>query len=286
MRIEDYDLSEHLDATVKSTERITPEDAIDEVRELVLAANTKHLDYHAGQLIAVLVPGPHDTGHPYHARFYTIADIPTVPSDNGNDITIAVRRSNYIDEYSGERYKGVASNYLCDLEQGQHVTISGPYGIPFEVPEDHSSNLLMISLGTGIAPFRAFIKHIYHNVGNWLGKVRLFYGAHTGLDMLYMNDKRDDFSRYYDEETFKAFQALNPRPHWDDYIAIDQVLEQHEEEVWEMICAHNTYVYIAGLSNINVMLDKAFTKMAGSAEQWNRRRKELIAGGRWTELLY
>ena len=286
MRIDEYDISQHFDATVKSTERITPEDAVDEVRELVLHVGNKITPYQPGQSIAVLVPGPHDIGHQYHVRLYTVANIPPPSSDEGNDITIAVRRCQYIDEYSGEEYKGVASNYLCDLKPGEHVTISGPYGIPFEIPDDRSSNILMISLGTGIAPFRAFVKHIYHNVGDWMGKVRLYYGAHTGLDMLYMNEQRDDFSLYYDEDTFKAFQALNPRPHWDDYIAIDQVLEQHQEEVWEMICAYNTYVYVAGLSNINVALDKAFSSMAGSPEKWHRRRKELIAGGRWTELLY
>jgi ferredoxin--NADP+ reductase len=286
MRIEDYDISHHLDTTVTSSEPITPDDAVDEVKELVLNVEKNGIDYQPGQSIAVLVPGPHDAGHQYHVRLYTIANSPSQTSANDKEIAIAVRRCKYIDEYSGEEYKGVASNYLCDLNPGEHVTISGPYGLPFEVPEDRSSNLLMISLGTGIAPFRAFVKHIYQNVGNWLGKVRLFYGAHTGLDLLYMNEQRDDFSLYYDEDTFKAFQALNPRPHWDDYIAIDQILEQHEEEVWEMVCAHNTYVYVAGLSNINVMLDKAFSKMAGSAEQWHRRRKELIAGGRWTELLY
>ncbi len=286
MRIDDYDISNHFDATVASTRRITAEDAVDEVKELILEVDNKSIDYQAGQSIGVLVPGPHDFGHQYHVRLYTVADIPIPETGHDKEITIVVKRCKYIDEYSGEEYKGVASNYLCDLNQGDHITISGPYGIPFEVPDDKHANLLMISLGTGIAPFRAFIKHIYKNVGGWIGKVRLFYGAHTGLDLLYMNDEYDDFTQYYDEETFEAFQALSPRPHWHEHIILDQILEEHEEEVWEMICAHNTYVYIAGLSGINVMLDKAFSKMAGSSEKWHRRRKELVAGGRWTELLY
>ena len=286
MHIEDFDINKHCDAMVVATQRITPDDAVDEVKEIILEVDKQDFNYQIGQSIGVLVPGPHDIGHEYHVRLYTVADLPKPEPGHRREITLVVRRCKYIDEYSGEEYEGVASNYLCDLNKGDHIRISGPYGIPFEIPDDPTSNILMISLGTGIAPFRAFVKHIYHNVGNWLGKVRLFYGAHTGLDMLYMNDERDDFSLYYDKETFKAIQALNPRPHWDDYIAMDQVLEEHEEEVWEMICDPNTYVYVAGLSTINVMLDKAFSKMAGSPEKWDRRRKELIAGGRWTELLY
>jgi len=286
MRIDDYDISKHFDATIASTHPITAEDAMDEVKELILEVDNKNFNYQVGQSIGVLVPGPHDFGHEYHVRLYTVADIPTPDPGHDKEITIVVKRCKYIDEYSGEEYKGVASNYLCDLNKGDHIRISGPYGIPFEVPDDKHSNLLMISLGTGIAPFRAFVKHIYQNVGGWVGKVRLFYGAHSGLDLVYMNDERDDFSQYYDEETFKAFQAVNPRPHWHEHIIMDQILEEHEEEVWEMICAHNTYVYVAGLSGVNVMLDKAFSKMAGSPEKWHRRRKELIAGHRWTELLY
>ncbi|HEY5604428.1 MAG TPA: ferredoxin-NADP reductase [Gammaproteobacteria bacterium] len=286
MHIEDLDLSTQCDAVVAATQRITPEDAVDEVREIILEVDSAHADCQAGQSIGVLAPGPHDIGHEYHVRLYSIADLPLPLAGGKRKITIVVRRCNYIDEYSGEEYQGIASNYLCDLNPGDHIRISGPYGIPFEIPDDRSANLLMISLGTGIAPFRAFVKHIYRNVGNWTGKVRLFYGAHTGLDLLYMNQERDDFSLYYDEETFEAFQALNPRPHWGDHIALDQALEAQEKEVWDMLCAYNTYVYIAGLSHINVMLDKAFSTMAGSPDKWQRRRKELLAGGRWTELLY
>ena len=46
-------------------------------------------------------------------------------------------------------------------------------------------------MGTGIAPFRAFVKHLYRDIGDWRGQVRLFYGARSGLELLYMNDEVD-----------------------------------------------------------------------------------------------
>jgi ferredoxin--NADP+ reductase len=101
-----------------------------------------------------------------------------------------------------------------------------------------------------------------------------------------MNDKRNDFSNYYDEDTFKAYQAISPRPHWGEPIDLEQALEDHEKEVWDMICHHKTYVYIAGLETISESLDKIFSKMARGEEKWQRRKAELKAGKRWIELLY
>ncbi|MEO0340421.1 MAG: hypothetical protein AAF242_14570 [Bacteroidota bacterium] len=61
---------------------------------------------------------------------------------------------------------------MCDLRAGDEITITGPFQMPFAVPRDKSANLILISMGTGIAPFRAFVKHIYHQVADWQGKIR------------------------------------------------------------------------------------------------------------------
>lgn len=285
-RLEDYDTENQFKATVKETTRITPEASEEEVRDIVLEVDSKQFKFEAGQNIGVLIPGPHEFGHDNHFRLYTIADSDKTKKGKKSLINICVKRVAYIDDYSGERYEGIASNYLCDLGKGEKVTITGPYGLAFKIPKDNETNLLLIGMGTGIAPFRAFIKHIYKDLGGWKGKVRLFYGAKSGLEMLYMNDKNADLKNYYDEETFKAFEAVSPRPHMDDPIALDQTLEQHSKEVWKMILDPETYVYVAGLEKIREMLDKAFIKMAGSEEKWKQRKAELVAGKRWAELIY
>lgn len=286
MNLQDFDISHPVNGIVKTISRITPEDSPEDVREILIEVQDHAFDYQVGQVIGVLVPGPHAFGHHMHFRLYTLADTPQPLRDDHRIITLAVKRCNYIDEYSGEEYKGIASNYLCDLHTGNSITMTGPYGHPFEVPEEKDANLLMIGMGTGIAPFRAFVKHIYDNVGGWSGRVRLFYGARTGLEMLYMNDRRNDLANYYDEETFQAFQAISLRPHWGEDAALTQTLQLHKQEVWDMLCSYNTHVYVAGLSVINTMLDSAFSEMAGSPDKWQRRKQELIAGRRWTELLY
>ncbi|MDH3638001.1 MAG: ferredoxin-NADP reductase [Gammaproteobacteria bacterium] len=284
MRLADYDTEPRHAAKVLRTERITDDASPEEVRELVLEVEDS-LQYEVGQTVGVLIPGPHEFGQKYHHRLYSVADTPT-PADAGHpEITIVVRRCNYVDDYSGEEYRGKSSNFLCDLRRGDKLTLTGPFGIPFKVPQDKKANLILIGLGTGIAPFRGLIKHIYHDVGDWEGKVWLLYGAKSGLELLYMNDQRDDFAKYYDEDTFEAIKALSPRPSWADPIAWDFALESRAEEIWQMLEDENTHVYVAGLKQINDTLDQLFSETRSPAA-WEKMKNYLTEQGRWAELLY
>ena len=285
MRLADYDTEPRFAAKVLRTERITDEASPEEVRELVLEVDGGDLHYEVGQTVGVLIPGPHEFGQQYHHRLYSVADTPR-PTDAGHpEITIVVRRCNYIDDYSGEEFRGLSSNYLCDLKPGDRLTLTGPFGIPFEIPRDRKANLLLIGLGTGIAPFRGLVKKIYSEGGGWEGKVRLLYGARSGLELLYMNDKRDDFAKYYDEETFEAFKALSPRPNWADPIAWDYALEERAGEIWRLLERKHTYVYVAGLKQISDALDSLFSSQFGALE-WEKMKNGLVEQGRWVELLY
>ncbi len=270
-------------AELISSQRITPPASREEVRHMVFRSNELALDSKAGNCIRVLAPG--QFGNKYHGRLYSIIDVSPGKGD-GAEFSICVRRCSYVDDFSGEEYPGVASNHLCDLRPGDAVTFSGPVDYPFAIPENKNSNLLMIGIGTGIAPFRGLIRLIYEKIGGWKGKVRLFYGARSGLEMLYMNDENNDLANYFDHPTFKAFQAVSPRPALDAPVALDKALEQNATEVWEMLQGADTHVFIAGTHDMLAGVERAMTKLAGSAEQWTRTRAALVAGGRWHELLY
>jgi ferredoxin--NADP+ reductase len=284
MRLEDYPREPSYTAKVLSSEPITEDGADVEVRELVLEVEDHAFDFEIGQSVGVLVKGSGEFGSSVHHRLYTVADTPK--AEGNPEITLVVRRCNYVDDYSGEEYTGINSNFLCDRRPGDDVTITGPFGMPFQVPEDKKANLLLIGLGTGIAPFRALVKHIYRDVGDWQGKVRLLYGAHSGLELLYMNSKRDDFTNYYDEETFEAFKALSPRPNWADPIAWDYALEDRADEIWKMVGDERTHVYVAGQKAILDSLDELFGEMAESENVWLKKKEELKEQGRWAELIY
>lgn len=286
MNLSEYDISNPYMARLVASDRITPEASDAEVRHLVLELPAGEFDFSEGQSVGVLAPGPHDFGAQHHLRLYSIANSRRGEAGKANTISICVRRCFYIDEVNGERYPGKASNYLCDARPGQEVQLTGPYGAHFSVPADSYSNLLMVGVGTGIAPFRAFVRHIYEERGGWRGKVRLFYGAKTGMEMLYMNDKNKDFTLYYDEKSFKAFEAVSKRPYMDQPPDIDRLLLENAEEIWEMIRHPKTYVYVAGLHEAADRFEKAMKVLAGSEENWQALRKTLSLEGRYAELLY
>jgi ferredoxin--NADP+ reductase len=144
----------------------------------------------------------------------------------------------------------------------------------------------MIGMGTGIAPFRALIRAIYETHGGWEGKIRLFYGARTGLDMLYMNDENKDLAQYLHQPTFKAFQAVSPLPASDAPVAIDQAIAQNAAEVWEMLQDAETYVYLAGVDTLQTGVDQALAAITGAAEIWAELKDALKVSGHWNEVLY
>lgn len=272
-------------AVVRESKRITPV-TTEEVRHIVLRIDDPSFRFVEGQSIGVLVPGPHPFGNKFHHRYYSIANARNPMAGDEIEIDLLVRRCFYIDEVSGERYPGIASNYLCDARPGDKLAITGPYRSSFRIPANDSSNLLMIGTGTGIAPFRSFIQRVYKQRSTWKGKVRLFYGAETGMDLLYMNDVNNDLASYYDEATFKAFQAVNPRPLSRVEEALQNALQDNVAEAWSMIQDPKTYVFLAGTDKIVAALDKVMAAKAGSEEQWQRIKQQVVEEKRWSELVY
>lgn len=276
--------SDTFDGVVASTTRITPDDR-EEVRQILLHVDMPAHYFQEGQSVGVLVPGPHPFGNKNHHRYYTVA---SVTDDSGRAVLeLLVRRCFYIDEVSGEEYPGIASHHLCDARLGSEITLTGPYNSPFRIPTDRDSNLLMLGTGTGIAPFRAFLRRVYsEQQTSWNGRVRLFYGARNGADLLYMNDHNRDLTLYYDQATFQAIQAVSGGLLGDEADALKAGLADHAPEVWDLLCSPKTHVYLAGMKKIEQAFEASMSELAGPAEQWQTIKQELIDARRWHELTY
>lgn len=276
------DIGKRYSATVLKTNRITP-DRDEEIREIVLEVDDMEFSCEVDQCFGVLTKNPFNQKD--HHRLYSIADVPS-KSNNKNQFKILVKRCIYIDAFSGEEVQGIASNYLCSRRVGDEITITGPYPLPFKIPEDNFANLILIGMGTGIAPFRAFIKHIYQTRKDWKGKIRLFYGTKTGLELLYLNDKDQDRFQYYDEKTFHAIHDLSPISLWMDPPVENHNIVEKAEEILDILWQSNTYIYVAGHEKVMKNLDAVFAEILGSKAKWSIRKNNLQTNGKWAEVIY
>lgn len=283
MKLQDYDTTTRYTAKVVSNERLAAEDARREVHEIVIEVEDA-LHILPGQNLGLIVPADHtDTKEP-HFRLYSVADLPE-RRDKLQQIHLCVRRCQYFDALTGQTHRGIASNFLCDCQPGDELTISGPIGQAFPTPENHHANLIMIGAGTGIAPFRAFLKHVYRHHPEFSGQVYLFYGGDTGLDLLYGNDRSEDKSMYYDRKTFEAIEALRQN-NTEDAFRWSDALNSRAKELATLLGESNTYVYVAGLKSVREGLEEILAEVSGSNQRWHRWKQQLIDDGRWVELLY
>ncbi|MEH7297437.1 MULTISPECIES: bifunctional cytochrome P450/NADPH--P450 reductase [Bacillus] len=122
-------------------------------------------------------------------RYYSISSSPKV-DEKRLSITVAVVKGK---SWSGRgEYAGVASNYLCGLQEGDEVAcFLHEAQAGFELPASPEIPMIMIGPGTGIAPFRGFIqaREAWQNEGKPLGEAHLYFGCrHPHEDDLYYDE--------------------------------------------------------------------------------------------------
>ncbi|MGL4881213.1 MAG: phycobilisome linker polypeptide, partial [Waterburya sp.] len=92
------------------------------------------LHYVEGQSIGIVPPGEDKDGKSHKLRLYSIAS--TRHGDNLEDHTVSlcVRKLEYKNPETGEHVEGVCSSYLCNLNPGDDVAITGPVGKEMLLP--------------------------------------------------------------------------------------------------------------------------------------------------------
>jgi sulfite reductase (NADPH) flavoprotein alpha-component len=121
-------------------------------------------------------------------RLYSVASSLKGFQDQVHFIIVTVRYESH-----GRKRKGVASTYLADrIDGGAHVPMFVHVAKGFRLPEDHSTPIIMVGPGTGIAPFRAYLQE------------RKAVGA-TGKNWLFFGEQRKKSDFFYQDE-FEAFQ--------------------------------------------------------------------------------
>jgi sulfite reductase (NADPH) flavoprotein alpha-component len=137
-------------------------------------------------------------------RLYSVASSLKGFQDQVHFIIVTVRYESH-----GRERKGVASTYLADRIDGDaHVPMFVHVAKGFRLPEDHSTPIIMVGPGTGIAPFRAYLQE------------RKAVGA-TGKNWLFFGEQRKKSDFFYQGE-FEAFQKEGVLTRFDTAFSRDQ----------------------------------------------------------------
>jgi len=252
-----------------------------------LSGGDPQLHYVEGQSIGIIPDGTDANGKPHKLRLYSIASTRHGDNLEGNTVSLCVRQLQY--EKDGETINGVCSTFLCDIEPGAKVKITGPVGKEMLLPDDEEANVIMLATGTGIAPMRAYLRRMFepgeraHNPDYaFRGKAWLFMGVPKTPNLLY----EDDLQRYLSEypDNFRYTTAISREQENSKggrmYIQ-DRVLE-HADEIFALIEDPKTHVYMCGLKGMEPGIDEAMTAAAAAKGlDWSTLRPQLKKADRW-----
>lgn len=123
-------------------------------------------------------------------RQYSISSSP-LADPNVCSLTMGVLNEEAIQ--GGKRFLGVASNYLSELQEGDHIHVNvkkshQSFHLPLNPAE---TPIIMICAGTGLAPFRGFVQERMKQIegGRDLAPAILFIGCqHPRKDCIYHDE--------------------------------------------------------------------------------------------------
>jgi len=178
---------------VISVKRIVGPTATGETCHIIMD-HKGEMPYWEGQSYGVIPPGTNPkNGKPNTVRLYSIASSRYGDDMTGKTTSLCVRRATYwCPELKADdpAKKGVCSNFLCDAKPGTELKLTGPSGKVMLIPEkDPNADLIMVATGTGIAPYRSFIRRLFVEktpYGNdYKGLAWLFLGVANTDALLY-----------------------------------------------------------------------------------------------------
>merc|ERR1719389_1546221 len=289
-----YKPKEPFTGKVVSCKRIVGPQATGETCHIIMNHEGK-MPYWEGQSYGVVPPGINPkNGKPNSVRLYSIASSRYGDDMKGTTTSLCVRRATYwCPELKADdpAKKGVCSNFLCDSKPGDELKLTGPSGKVMLMPEkDPTVDLIMVATGTGIAPYRSFLKRLFVEktpFGEvYQGLAWLFLGVANTDALLYDADWQDIKAKYPDN--FRVDYALSReqtnKAGGKMYIQ-DKVAEYADEIFTRM--DNGAHMYFCGLKG---MMPGITDMLEGVSKEkgvvWEDKLKEWKKAGQWHVEVY
>lgn len=262
-------------ATVAGNFRITHADASTDVRHLILDFGAVAFPVLEGQSIGVVPPGTDAAGMPHAMRLYSIASSRDGERPNTNNLALTVKRVAEPRD-DGSIFRGVASNYLCDLPLGAKVDVVGPFGATFLMPDDADADIVMICTGTGAAPFRGFTERRRRLQSSGRGRLHLYFGARTPRELPYFGPLQKVPAKLLAQDLVFSRQEGQPREYVQDR------MRTHAATLADLIKRDTTHIFICGLRGLEDGVESALTDIGRQyGIEWPSVRQTMRAAGRY-----
>jgi benzoyl-CoA 2,3-dioxygenase component A len=216
-----------------------------ETHHIVLDMGSMPFPVLEGQSIAVIPPGLDAHGKPHYARQYSIASPRNGERPGYNNLSLTIKR--VLADHQGRPVRGVASNYMCDLQVGDKVQVIGPFGTSFLMPNHPRSNIVMICTGTGSAPMRAMTewRRRLRASGKFEGgKLMLFFGARTKEELPYFGPLMNLPKDFIDINFAFSRTPGQPRKYVQD------AMRERAADLALLLKDSNTCFYVCGLKSM------------------------------------
>ncbi|MFT7572059.1 MAG: benzoyl-CoA 2,3-dioxygenase component A [Paracoccaceae bacterium] len=261
-------------AKISGNLRLTGDESDVDIRHIVLDLGKSVFPVLEGQSIGILPPGVDAEGRPHHVRLYSVASPRDGERPGFNNVALTIKR--ITEDADGNPVHGVASNYLCDLEKGSEVHVTGPFGSTFLMPDDPNAKIIMICTGTGSAPFRAMTeRRRRHRTRGVNGSLHLFFGARRPDELPYFGPLKKLPGSLIDVDL-----AFSREPGRDRQYVQDR-LRDRAEDVAHLLDDDQTYLYICGHKRMEAGVSEALADIcAGHGMHWETLSKTMRDGGR------
>ncbi|KDR83583.1 hypothetical protein GALMADRAFT_235846 [Galerina marginata CBS 339.88] len=194
-------------------------------------------------------------------RHYSIASAQSVVGDRVDLLVVTV---DWITPDGSPKY-GQCTRYLAGLKVGQKVTVSIKPSV-MKLPPDLKQPLIMAGLGTGAAPFRAFLQHLAWLVqkGEEIGPVYYYFGSrYQGAEYLYGEEIEAFLLEGVIAKAGLAFSRDGPKK-----VYIQHKMLEDSEVLTKMLHDDNGVFYLCGptwpVPDVYEALVNALVKYKGS----------------------
>merc|ERR1711966_198679 len=244
-------------AKIVSCKRIVGPEATGETCHIIFD-HKGEMPYWEGQSYGVLPPGTNPkNGKPHTVRLYSIASSRYGDDMTGKTSSLCVRRATYwCPELKADdpAKKGICSNFLCDTQPGTELTMTGPSGKVMLMPEeDPATDYIMVATGTGIAPYRGFIRRLFNEdtpaAAVYKGEAWLFLGVANSDALLYDDEFQEAKSR--NPENLRIDYALSREQTNKDggKMYIQDKVAEYADEIFNKL-ENGAHIYFCGLKGM------------------------------------